>query len=294
MSRLEDDQPFIYVKNKRRKKFNPKSGNIKPLVLNHGLPIDKLISNVDHLSHTIDLMVCNTIVEAATMQDLHSTSNGEMLAKQIICYGLGSPSSNRNSRAQLAVLLQLIQALKCPNVFLYDPVFEANDKKLFDNYKLFVLGKNEECLRAVNERTIFYMPHCCWAMYNNVLWANWTPKRLANVVFVGNNIQNKAEAECDSTFKSMYRFICDSLERDMCEVIALPSLNKGMDSFEDTAVIVFHPGRFPIEDKLFWKRGPKPDYKGAHFGELIEKSKLKKARAKEDELTQALKDVSLR
>ena len=39
-------------------------------------------------------------------------------------------------------------------------------------------------------RTLFYMPHCGKALYNNLLWANWTPELLTNLLIIGNSFQH--------------------------------------------------------------------------------------------------------
>ena len=47
----------------------------------------------------------------------------------------------------------------------------------------------KECERKIENRgqkTLFVMLHCGRAMYNNLLWANWSPSSLLNVVILGN------------------------------------------------------------------------------------------------------------
>ncbi|KAF2368677.1 Sensitivity To Red Light Reduced-like SRR1 [Trinorchestia longiramus] len=282
---MEDDQPFIYVKNKRNKNKLSTSNQLNEC-LNYSLPYPKLVSNVQQLYKHLDRTVSSFIVKAVTSGCCCCSSGGGGEIKQILSYGLGSPSTNRNSRTQLAVLLQVSTALECPKTLLYDPVFEPGDIKLLNDYKLSVMNRNEECFRSVQERTIFYMPHCCWAMYNNVLWANWTPSKLRHVIIVGNNICN-AVAQSDSVFKTTYKFISAILDKELFEVRALPSLKKCNDALVDSAVIVFHSDKFP-SDKTFWQRGPKPEYKGAHFGELIEKTKSSNVVHGDDNLDEAL------
>lgn len=44
-------------------------------------------------------------------------------------------------------------------------------------------GKRSVC----GEPTIFYMPHCGTALYNNLLWRNWSVDALSKVVIIGNS-----------------------------------------------------------------------------------------------------------
>lgn len=49
------------------------------------------------------------------------------------------------------------------------------------------------CRRRVQTCTLFYMPHCGKAMYNNLLWANWSPQNLSQVALIGNSFQSYME-----------------------------------------------------------------------------------------------------
>ena len=42
------------------------------------------------------------------------------------------------------------------------------------------------CKYTTKECTLFYMPHCGIAMYNNLLWANWDPSTLSKIAIIGN------------------------------------------------------------------------------------------------------------
>lgn len=49
------------------------------------------------------------------------------------------------------------------------------------------------CQRRVQAHTLFYMPHCGRAMYNNLLWANWSPQDLSQLALIGNSFQSYME-----------------------------------------------------------------------------------------------------
>ena len=44
--------------------------------------------------------------------------------------------------------------------------------------------------RSVTQNTVFYMPHCGKALYNNLLWKNWSKERLKKLVIIGNSFDN--------------------------------------------------------------------------------------------------------
>ncbi|KAG6331054.1 hypothetical protein ID866_8036 [Astraeus odoratus] len=53
--------------------------------------------------------------------------------RMVLCLGLGSPTSSRDARAQLALLCRLctLTETDSTNVLLYDPVFTDADRQLF-------------------------------------------------------------------------------------------------------------------------------------------------------------------
>ena len=43
------------------------------------------------------------------------------------------------------------------------------------------------------EPTIFYMPHCGTALYNNLLWSNWSLDALSQMLLIGNSFRGLEE-----------------------------------------------------------------------------------------------------
>ena len=111
---------------------------------------------------------------------------------------------------QFALLLLIIDELKTldlnmdsssfleiNSVELYDPVFNDIDKKLLtDIYSFKLESINCKCMKQVNlagkkntetEHVLnfFYMPHCGKALYNNLLYANWSIENLNSIMILG-------------------------------------------------------------------------------------------------------------
>lgn len=113
---------------------------------------------------------------------------------KIICYGLGSVDENLSARYQFALLLLLVDELKSmsklDSVELFDPVFTPLDIHLFTHcYPFKLADRNDQCFRPVNndqaKLTMFYMPHCGKALYNNLLYSNWNLSSLNNMLILG-------------------------------------------------------------------------------------------------------------
>lgn len=52
----------------------------------------------------------------------------------------------------------------------------------------------QEGKRSVRgEPTVFYMLHCGTALYNNLLWSNWSADALSKMVIIGNSFKGLEE-----------------------------------------------------------------------------------------------------
>jgi len=58
------------------------------------------------------------------------------------------------------------------------------------NSPCFSMFLFQEAKRHALYKTLFFMPHCGKALYNNLLWANWSLDRLPKVVLIGNSFAN--------------------------------------------------------------------------------------------------------
>lgn len=118
----------------------------------------------------------------------------------VVCYGVGPFGSSRIARVQLTLLLMLRDALPFrPRIELYDPVLTTNECQALERLDICCLQTNEEGKRRIQGRTVFYMPHCGRALYNNVLWANFDASKLSDLVIIGNSLSRYAEQkECEN------------------------------------------------------------------------------------------------
>ncbi|KAF7367232.1 Translation machinery-associated protein 20 [Mycena sanguinolenta] len=113
-----------------------------------------------------------------------------MVFEQLLCLGLGSPSSSPNSRAQLAFLLEMCKSvpIKHENVSIYDPVFSEEDNALFEQLGFRVLSENKEGKHTLDAPTILWMPHCDLDLHESVLAANWSHEQLGRIVLISNRL----------------------------------------------------------------------------------------------------------
>ncbi|KAG1762446.1 SRR1-domain-containing protein [Suillus occidentalis] len=126
----------------------------------------------------------------------------DMPCPDVLCLGLGSPSSSRVARAQLAFLISSCTILEIvlSNVSVYDPVFTDADKALFQSFGMRCLPDTASLLflpvlfqngKLVVERpTILYMPHCDLKLYENIIGTNWSEEQLARIIFIANRFSD--------------------------------------------------------------------------------------------------------
>ncbi|KAJ6546516.1 SRR1-domain-containing protein [Mycena vulgaris] len=121
----------------------------------------------------------------------HLTAHS-LAPSQILCLGLGSPSSSPNSRAQLGFLLEICHSMGIEHakVSVYDPVFSEEDDALFEELQIRVLHENKASYRRIARTglALMQMPHCDLDLYENVLRANWSRERLPYVILISNRL----------------------------------------------------------------------------------------------------------
>lgn len=97
--------------------------------------------------------------------------------ESIIAFGLGNLTSE-TSKLQLILYLCLCDSLLAEsaaeyNKSIYDPCISDFDRKVLELLKVPVLTENSKGKHEISRTTLFYLPHCPYRLYCNLLWANW-------------------------------------------------------------------------------------------------------------------------
>jgi hypothetical protein len=107
----------------------------------------------------------------------------------IVALGIGSLVSP-TSQLQLALCLCLCKLLLTSGGYsscsVFDPVLTDMDRELYLHLGIPVLTVNSKGKHSVTARTLFFMPHCPYRLYCNVLWANW--ENLERIHIFGNRL----------------------------------------------------------------------------------------------------------
>ncbi|XP_040898739.1 SRR1-like protein [Toxotes jaculatrix] len=188
---------------------------------------------------------------------------------ECVCYGLGSFSSCVSARYQLAMLLLLLDAGQIPlkDCSVYDPAFSTGERDALKELGLTVLTENEEGKRVATKPTLFYLMHCGKALYNNLLWKNWSIQCLPLMIIIGNSFNGMRDRMIEREFERDYGYIRQAV--DVCEERQLPCPSRLIDVFSDTAVITFPTSSLNRLPQSTWAEPPEPHYQHCPDLEII-------------------------
>ncbi|XP_056275759.1 SRR1-like protein isoform X2 [Pseudoliparis swirei] len=190
---------------------------------------------------------------------------------QCVCYGLGSFSSCVSARFQLAMLLLLLDAGQIPpkDCSVYDPAFSSGEMDVLRELGLTVLTENEEGKCLVTKPTLFYLMHCGKALYNNLLWKNWSVQHLPLMKIIGNSFNGMMDRTVEREFRRDYSYITQAVS--VCEERRLPCPSRLVDVFSDTAVITFPTASLQRLPQCTWAEPPEPQYQHCSDLEIIQR-----------------------
>ncbi|XP_069650631.1 SRR1-like protein [Haliaeetus albicilla] len=189
-----------------------------------------------------------------------------------VCYGLGRFSGCPAARHQLAFLLLLLEELGVPpdRCSLFDPVFSAQEAAALGELGLRLLPDNEEGKHGIEgSATLFYMVHCGKALYNNLLWRNWSERALSKMVIIGNSFKGMEERVLSAILERDYSYIAKVLKGT--EEVALPAHPRYLDTFNDTSVHWFPLHKLKELSPEVWDFVEEPRYQDCDDLEIIRK-----------------------
>ncbi|KAF9961133.1 sensitivity to red-light reduced protein [Mortierella alpina] len=190
-----------------------------------------------------------TLSETKTSSSVTATGQpGRHAFVDMVCYGIGSIESSRNSQFQLGLALCLKDILKIRGtISIFDPAMTEYDQRLVEKLGMSVLKVNDQAKQVVEVRTLLYMPHCPKGLYSHVLETNWTREQLDRLVILGNRFTMYDERQ----FENQAPFILPALS--IADVHTLPAIK-----FEDNTIfndLAIHS--FPSHNTV-----PKVDVRG--------------------------------
>ena len=144
-----------------------------------------------------------------------------LYSADLVCYGIGRFSLSPSARLQLAVLLALHSSLSLApscSLQLYDPLLSSLELAALRTLGVDVLERNEEAKRRVSQCTVFFMPHCGQALYNNLLWANWGWVMRDEELHSQRLTPSHVASSVESAERHEKRSVDDELSSQLCSV----------------------------------------------------------------------------
>ncbi|XP_019805739.2 SRR1-like protein [Tursiops truncatus] len=187
-----------------------------------------------------------------------------------VCYGVGNFATCIIARNQLAFLLLFLEKCQIPrsHCWVYDPLFSQLEIAVLSTLGVVVLSENEEGKRSVyGEPTVFYMLHCGTALYNNLLWRNWSIDALSKMVIVGNSFTGLEERLLTRILQKHYPYVAKILKGR--EELAFPQTSQYTDVFNDTSVHWFPVQKLTQLSTDTWAFREEPDYQDCEGLEII-------------------------
>ncbi|XP_029078485.1 SRR1-like protein [Monodon monoceros] len=187
-----------------------------------------------------------------------------------VCYGVGNFATCIIARNQLAFLLLFLEKCQIPrsHCWVYDPLFSQLEIAVLSTLGVVVLSENEEGKRSVyGEPTVFYMLHCGTALYNNLLWRNWSIDALSKMVIVGNSFRGLEERLLTRILQKHYPYVAKVLKGR--EELAFPQTSQYTDVFNDTSVHWFPVQKLTQLSTDTWAFREEPDYQDCEGLEII-------------------------
>uniref|UniRef100_A0A182UGT8 SRR1 domain-containing protein n=1 Tax=Anopheles melas TaxID=34690 RepID=A0A182UGT8_9DIPT len=202
--------------------------------------------------------------------------------QDIICLGLGNFLDCTIARYQLAFIrcVRNKANLTAKGQF-FDPVFTPSEVDTLQHaLGETVLQENLEGKYSVERKTLFFLPHCPKQIVNNLLWKNWYPHRLPNVVLLCNSFSTVVNNAPDRLLRINAGYILRAV--DLFQEVPLRNSFRFGDIFNDTSLHYFANNDRPAGDNAaVWDCTVEPSYAEDDL-ELISKEKLKAIRSAEN------------
>lgn len=177
--------------------------------------------------------------------------------KQIICLGIGRVSECSIARHQLSLLAIIQQKLKIISAKIYDPVLSNYDKVILERLNFEILSENKEGKYSITTPTLFYLPHCPKQITNNLLFANWKPESLKNLILICNSFKSIIESTPERLLRPNAHFLLEI--NPFVTEIEIENCFRFKDIFNDFSLHIFDKKLDEIPEN-FWKDPIEPIY----------------------------------
>lgn len=187
-----------------------------------------------------------------------SSTDVKCSLKRLVCFGIGPFTRNYQALHQLAFILSAQKHFAIPEALYYDPIFRQSEKDLLQKLDCLVMSENCEAKYEADVETLFYMPHCPNCLTNNLLWRNWQPKYLKNIVLINNSFESLLCSKPERLLRLDASYILDVMP--YAKELPLEDDYEVSNVFNDLSIHVFAEKDMPARDTEFWAEKEAPTY----------------------------------
>ncbi|GJE86879.1 SRR1-domain-containing protein [Phanerochaete sordida] len=254
MSSFEYEAPFTPSRPKKKRKSRMPQDRPDPAV---------------GLSNTIEELASSGWVNECTQLVRDALRVLAMQKPRVLCLGLGSPSSSRDARTQLAFLLAACDdlTLERSTVSAYDPVFTDEDDRLLATAGVQRLTENRSAAYPLGEPTIVYMPHCDLPLYENIMRENSSRERLPRLLLIANRLSEYLDSLPSHKLQAEYP--CVARLAPLLTSLPLPPCPSSVTAFNNLAVQFVPPETMTGVDAAAPNRPPSAAPAGSHDEAII-------------------------
>ncbi|KFM61694.1 SRR1-like protein, partial [Stegodyphus mimosarum] len=206
----------------------------------------------------------NTLDSSDFIKSANNENINSIKGTDIVCYGLGKFFSCPIARYQLGFLTALQHDLQTENVYIYDPQFSTEENTFLENLGFEIIKINEQAVRSVNCKTIFFMPHCELPLYNNLLWSNWNVNSLLKLIIIGNSFHSY---DCRTKLEKKAKYVY--LANSFLNEIKIANDFRFTDVFNDLSIHYFKSEALSDVPADVWSQAEKPEYSDEELIKLI-------------------------
>ncbi|XP_037948122.1 SRR1-like protein [Teleopsis dalmanni] len=207
-----------------------------------------------------DMSTCDYFAQAIKVleQSLREINTEAQNIEKVICFGLGPFTRHVQALHQLVFVICVQRLYKVKECLYFDPIFNETERKILHELNCFVMSENCEAKYEVEQPTLFYMPHCPGPLTNNLLWCNWEPKKLQNVILINNSFESITSNQPERILRTDLSYILD-IQPYVKEFIIEDDYEL-QSIFNDLSVHAFPRFNLPPPDSDFWQKKDAPVY----------------------------------
>lgn len=183
---------------------------------------------------------------------------GQQEIKEIICLGIGRISSCYIAKYQLSFISAIKEFFGVSNIKFFDPVLSSGEKQLLETLRYEVLTENTEGKYSVQHPTVFYLPHCPKQITNNLLFSNWNPDNIRNLILICNSFKSVIEKTPERFLRPNAHYILEI--NPYVNESEIENNFRFSDIFNDFSLHTFPSDKLSIAPASVWENHIQPSY----------------------------------